>query len=82
MFGPQSRERIAFLAENGQAWLSRIKARPRRRKPVPLSEKTFKNVPKWDGRNRVWTAQAQADSVLWEIRGRQAWALKRRVRAQ
>ena len=57
VFGPHRRERIAFLAENGQAWLKRRKAGPKRSKPVHFSEKGLKNTPKMDGRKRVWTAQ-------------------------
>ena len=58
MFGLHRRERIAFLAENGQAWLRRSKAAPKRSKPIQFTEKGSKNIPKRDGRKRVWTAQA------------------------
>ena len=34
------------------------KAGPRRTKPLHLSEKGLKHIPKWDGWKRVWTAQA------------------------
>ena len=58
VFGLHRRERIAFLAENGQAWLRRSTAAPKRSKPMHFSEKGSKNTPKRDGRERVWTAQA------------------------
>ena len=82
MFRPHRRERIAFLAENDQAWLRRGKAGSKRSKPMHFSEKVIKNTPKLDGRNRVWTAQARADRVFREIRRRQAGALKKRAQAQ
>ena len=78
VFGPHRRERIAFLAENGQARLRRSKAGPRHSKPVDFNEKGSKNTPKEEGRKCVWTAQARADRVFSEIRRPQAWALKNR----
>ena len=78
MFGPHRRERIAFLAENGQARLRRSKAGLRRSKPVHFDEKGAKNTPKGEGRKCVWTAQARADRVLRRIRRRQAQALNKK----
>jgi len=78
VFGPHRREQIAFLLQNGQAWLRRSKAAPKRSKPMHFCEKGSKNTPKRDGRKRVWTAQARADRVFGEIRRRQAWAPKKR----
>ena len=40
-----------FLAENGQAWIRRSKARPKRSQPVHFSEKGLKNNSKRDGRS-------------------------------
>ena len=54
VFRPQGRERIALLAENGQAWRRRSTAAPKRSKPMHFSEKGSKNNPK----RGVWTAQA------------------------
>ena len=64
VFGLRRRERIAFLAENGQVWLRRSKAGPRRSKPVDFNEKDLKNIRKGEGRKCVWTAQAQRIAFL------------------
>ena len=47
MFGQHRRERIAFLAENSEAWLRRSKAGPKRSKPVHFSEKGSTIFQKW-----------------------------------
>ena len=72
MFGPHRGKRIVFLAENSRAWLRHSKAGPTRSKPMHFSEKGTNNTPKWDGRNRVWTAQARADCIFREFRRGQA----------
>jgi len=46
VFGPHRRERIAFLLQNGQAWLGRSKAAPKRSKPMHFSEKFKKHSKK------------------------------------
>ena len=49
MFGLHRRERIAFVAEIGQAWLRRSKASPKRSKPIILAKKGQKTLQKETG---------------------------------
>ena len=47
MFGLHRRERIAFLSENGQAWLRHSKARPKRSKPMHFTTKKKHSQMGW-----------------------------------
>ena len=58
-FGPGRRERIAFLRNSVKQDLG---AQKQGSGAVRQSTST-KKVQKWEGRKRVWTAQARADHV-------------------